>query len=99
MQVKFLRRALVPVLGALVMNSATANPFEGVDANKYCLSNVCLGAPLSSMPEALKDLAAGNKLAAKAQPQFGLCHTGVLMERKNQLGRAKIKPLLNAQAA
>ncbi len=88
MQVKFLRRALVPVLGALVMNSATANPFEGVDANKYCLSNVCLGAPLSSMPEALKDLAAGNKLAANPCKLNYLSYYGSFdaSGRKFQLG-------------
>jgi hypothetical protein len=64
MQVKFLRNALVPVLGALAMNAATAaSPFEGVDAKKYCLKQICLGDPLSSVPEVLKGLAAGNRLA------------------------------------
>ena len=64
MQPKFLLKALFPLLGALAMNPATANPFEGVDANKYCLKQICLGAPLSSLPDVLKALTAANKLPA-----------------------------------
>ncbi len=64
MQPKLLLKALFPLLGALAMNPATANPFEGVDANTYCLKQICLGAPLSSLPDVLKALTAANKLPA-----------------------------------
>ncbi len=64
MQFKLQPKALLPLLGALAMNPAAANPFEGVEPGKYCLKQVCLGAPLSSLPEALKALTAANKLPA-----------------------------------
>ncbi len=76
MRPTFLIKTLLPVLGYLAANQAIANPFEGVEPNKYCLKQVCLGAPLSSLPDVLKALTAANKLPANPCDYHGASYEG-----------------------
>lgn len=65
MQNKLARNVVVVLLGSLAANSAVATtPFEGVEPNAYCLKKICIGAPISSVPDAVKALTASKKLDA-----------------------------------
>ena len=65
MHIKFARNAVVVLLGSLGANWAVATtPFEGIEPNAYCLKNICIGAPISSVPDVVKALTASKKLDA-----------------------------------
>lgn len=64
MQYKLVRNVVV-LIGSLAANLAVATtPFEGIKPNAYCLKQICIGAPISSVPDAVEALTASKRLVA-----------------------------------